>query len=81
MDDLVVVSHPISIPAEAEVPEWHGHGHGHGYWTDFSDLLLDTYLDGPSRIIDRYMHLDTSSRVADRYYQMRFSAKGVVCDF
>ena len=26
--DMVVVSHPISIPAEAEVPEWHGHGHG-----------------------------------------------------
>ena len=30
-DDMVVVSHPISIPAEAEEPESHGHGHGHGH--------------------------------------------------
>ena len=30
-DDIsVVVSLPISIPAEAVVPESHGHGHGHG---------------------------------------------------
>ena len=27
LDDMIEVSHPISISAEAEVPESHGHGH------------------------------------------------------
>ena len=27
---MVVVSHPVSIPAEAELPESHEHGQGQG---------------------------------------------------
>ena len=30
--------YPISIPAEAVEPEWHGHGHGHGEYTVITNV-------------------------------------------